>query len=542
MEPTHPDRLVENATAPLRLCARISGWEWRGQVGSLDFFTIDFTLTGSVSTPLLKRSRILVPVDSSPTHSWPPEEEERLLHLVFERVADYFHNRLNRESPVSPALAMEELEAVVDLDLTPNGSNVNEVLKGIDQFLQYSVRTSHPHFMQPLWGGISATGLAGDLLASAMTTSMYTYELAPIATLIEKRVIREMCHLAGFEDGEGIFTTGGSNGNTLGLLCARDRRFPESQRRGMIGRWPVAFVSEEAHYSAYMSANLLGLGSDNLKRIACDERGRMQPEQLKAAIRDAYAEGREPFCIIATAGTTVRGSFDDISEIAPIATQNGLWLHVDAAWGGGALLSPRHRHLLKGLELADSLSWDPHKMMGMPISCSTFMTRECGILASVCAHGDEAHYLFHEEARDRDLGRMSLQCGRRIDALKLWLAWRALGHEGWARRVDRFLELAEYLEQLVLEHPRLQLMSPRVFANVCLRYVPPGSVGEVDLNELNRTLRARLLQSGRFMISQSMIGDALVLRPVVANPGTDPETLQLLTQTIGRIGDELVGV
>ncbi len=156
---------------------------------------------------------------------------------------------------------MEELEAVVDLDLTPQRINVNEVLKGIDQFLQYSVRTSHPHFMQLLAGGISATGWRVITFASALTTSMYTYELAPIATLIEKRVIREMCRLAGFENGEGIFTTGGSNGSTLGLLCARDRRFPESQKRGMIGRWPVAFVSEEAHYSAYMSANLLGLGS-----------------------------------------------------------------------------------------------------------------------------------------------------------------------------------------------------------------------------------------------------------------------------------------
>jgi glutamate/tyrosine decarboxylase-like PLP-dependent enzyme len=478
-------------------------------------------------------------VESSAIQPWTPEEEDQLLNEIFERVTSYFHHRLDRDDPVSPALPREELETLVDLELPAKGQGPGEILKAVDLFLQYSVRTAHPHFMQPLWGGISAPAFAGDVLASLMNTSMYTFELAPIATLIEQKVIREMCSLAEFEQGEGIFTTGGSNGNTLGMLCARDRRFPEAQKHGMIGRWPVAFVSEEAHYSVYMSANLLGLGADNLVRIACDDHGRMLPEHLRLAIREAFAEGREPFCVIATAGTTVRGAFDDINEINEITAQHDLWLHVDAAWGGSALLSPRYRHLLDGISKADSICWDPHKMMGMPIACSTFLTRESGVLSSVCAHGDEAHYLFHEEARERDLGRMSLQCGRRIDALKLWLAWKALGRQGWARRVERFLELAEFLEGLVRDHDRLRMMSPRMFANVCLRYVPPGEGIDTDLNELNRALRVRLLGSGRFMLSQALIGHDLVLRPVVANPGVDEESLQNLVDMIVKIGNEL---
>ena len=156
--------------------------------------------------------------------------------------------------------------------------------------------------------------------------------------------------------------------------------------------------------------------------------------------------------MIATSGTTVRGSFDPLDKLSEICHQREIWLHVDAAWGGSCLFSTEHASLMAGVEWADSVCWDAHKLMGVPLICSTFLIKEPKHLRKVCSHGGAAHYLFHEETESDDLGRLSLQCGRRNDALKLWLAWREKGDAGWARMVEKYSSLAQYLENKVNPH------------------------------------------------------------------------------------------
>ena len=191
---------------------------------------------------------------------------------------------------------------------------------------------------------------------------------------------------------------------------------------------------------------------------------------------------------------------------------------------------------MNGIELADSVCWDAHKMMGVPLVCSAFLIKRPEILRKVCSHGNVAHYLFLGDAEDVDLGRTSLQCGRRNDALKLFLAWREKGDAGWARLIDNYVRLADYLQSKVEEHPNLELMSSRVWSNVCIRY----NSDEIDCNELNRQLRYRLVKSGDFMISQSNIKDKTILRPVIANPGVSEETIDDLVEQIVEIGDDIV--
>ena len=444
----------------------------------------------------------------------------------------------NASDRLNPEHSATTLKRTLDLHLPLVGHGMNRVLDDLDVYLANSVKTNRPEFMNPLWGGLSMPALAGELLAAATNNSMYTYELSPVATLIEQTLVRRMAEIVGFPDGFGTFTTGGSNGNMLGMLCARERLLPGSTQQGFDGRRMVVFVSEEAHYSVLMSSNVIGIGHQNIIKVRCDAQGRMDPRALEDELSFARREGLTPFCIVATAGTTVLGAFDPIEELAEIAHREGLWLHVDAAWGGACMFSSRHRQLMEGVEKADSVCWDAHKMMGVPLICSVFLIKDPTILARLCTHTSVAHYLFHDDTKEDDLGRYSLQCARRNDALKLWIDWRVRGDEGWAALVDRHMMDAAYLEQSIIEHVDLEMMAPRMWTNVCFRFAP--SDVNVDRNALNLEIRTRLMNEGSYMVSRSNIGDEIVLRMVVVNQNLTQDVLDAFLERVVHHGHEIL--
>ena len=463
-------------------------------------------------------------------------ELTQFLAGLIERIDSYIQSSDEPGQKTVDFLNAESRRKVTDLSLPLEGNGSQSILDDIDSFLRQCVKTNRPEFMNPLWGGLNIAGFAGEVISALTNQSMYTYELSPIATLIEKAIIERMMEIVGYGEGFGTLTTGGSNGNMLGMLCARQSINPLSSLDGFDGSKYVAFVSAEAHYSTLMSANVIGIGHQNLVKVSCDSRGRMKPQSLLEEINRVIESNRIPFCIIATSGTTVRGSFDPIRELATIAHDNNIWLHVDAAWGGSCLFSKRHRYLMDGIELADSVCWDAHKMMGLPLICSVFLTKHKSILRAVCAHGDAAHYLFHEDSKDVDLGRYSLQCGRRNDSLKLWIAWREIGDSGWARMVEKYCELSDYLENLVIENAHLSMMSERNWSNICFRFEADG----YDLNELNTEIRNRMMREGIHLVSRSNIGDDVVIRAVVANPLIDEGVLHSLISSVERHGKEII--
>ena len=460
----------------------------------------------------------------------------QFLDGLVERIDLYIQSSDKSDQKTVDFLNAESRRKVTDLSLPLEGNGSQSILDDIDVFLKQCVKTNRPEFMNPLWGGLNIAGFAGEVISALTNQSMYTYELSPIATLIEKAIIDRMMEIVGYGEGFGTLTTGGSNGNMLGMLCARQSINPLSSLDGFDGSKHVAFVSAEAHYSTLMSANVIGIGHQNLIKVSCDSRGRMKPQSLLEEINRVIESNRIPFCIIATSGTTVRGSFDPIRELANIAHDNNIWLHVDAAWGGSCLFSKRHRYLMDGIELADSVCWDAHKMMGLPLICSVFLTKHKSTLRAVCAHGDAAHYLFHEDSRDVDLGRYSLQCGRRNDSLKLWIAWREIGDSGWARMVDRYCELSDYLETLVIENEHLTMMSERNWSNICFRFEADG----YDLNELNKEIRNRMMREGIHLVSRSNIGNDIIIRAVIANPLIDERVLRSLISSVERHGKEII--
>lgn len=283
--------------------------------------------------------------------------------------------------------------------------------------VRLSVKTGHRFFCNQLFGGVDPIGLAGSWLTEALNTSQYTFEVGPVFTLIENVLIEKCLVLFGFAGGEGIFSPGGSMNNMYAMTLARFRLNPEFKRKGVFGSAPlVAFTSVEAHYSIKKATHWLGLGLDNLYLVDTNDRGQMCPKALEAGIDEVLQEGRIPFFVNATAGTTVLGAFDDFVVVGEICRRHGLWFHVDACLGGSAVLSAGKRdQLLKGIELADSVAWNPHKSLGVPMQCSVLLTRHTGLLHK--ANSANADYLFQQDKfydTAYDSGDKSVQCGRKV--------------------------------------------------------------------------------------------------------------------------------
>ncbi|NXN07588.1 CSAD decarboxylase, partial [Indicator maculatus] len=274
----------------------------------------------------------------------------------------------------------EELRRLLELELPQRGEPPAALLQHCRRLLRYSVKTGHPRFFNQLFSGLDHHALVGRFLTETLNTSQYTYEVAPAFVLMEEVVLAKLRELVGWSHGDGIFAPGGSISNMFAMNLARFQRFPQS-RRG--GNWAlprlVLFTSQESHYSIEKGAAFLGIGTDNVRLVPADQRGKMIPEELEKEIEKARAEGAEPFLVCATAGTTVLGAFDPLGAIADICQRQGLWLHVDAAWGGSALLSSAHRHLLAGIERANSVTWNPHKLLGVGLQCSAFLLRDTSV-------------------------------------------------------------------------------------------------------------------------------------------------------------------
>ncbi len=440
--------------------------------------------------------------------------QDELLTRALQLVHQYLEDHVST-IPVVQYQSPESLQAKLDLSIPEQGVSVDRFISLLEAYLNNSVRTGHKQFFNQLFSGFNLPGFLGEVFASLTNTSMATYEIAPIATLMEQALIEEINSYIGFNQGEGTFVTGGSNANLIAMLCARNKAVPTAKHQGVQSNALTAFVSDQAHYSFLKAANVVGIGLDNVLQVKTDAKGRMIPQALEAAILKSLEQGKTPFFVGATAGTTVLGAFDPFIDIAQIAQNYHLWFHIDGAWGGVVLLSDRHRHLLSGSELADSFTWDAHKVMGLPLICSALLVKQSGTLYQTVSN-DSTDYLFHDhEDSAYDLGLISLQCGRKVDSLKLWLAWQYYGKRGYAERIDWLFEMAEYATQTVNHCPELELMAPTQFLNVCFRYV---NCDRTHLNLLNLELRDRLVKSGKSLVNYATLNGEVIIRLILANP------------------------
>ncbi|KAA8587581.1 hypothetical protein FQN60_016443 [Etheostoma spectabile] len=346
-------------------------------------------------------------------------------------------------------------------------------------------------------------------------------------------------------------STGGTISNLYSILVARYHFYPEVKTKGM-GRLPqlALFTSEHSHYSVKKSAAVLGLGSDNVVMVKCDERGKMIPAELEACIVTAEKKGLVPFFVNVTAGTTVYGAFDPLNAIADICHKHTLWMHVDAAWGGGLLMSDRHRMKLQGIERAWSVTWNPHKMMGVPLQCSVILVKKRGLLQECNELG--AEYLFQTDKPydvSYDTGDKSIQCGRHVDVFKLWLMWKAKGSEGFGSQVNKCLENAEYLYDQLQRRTDFELVfkSKPEHSNVCFWYIPPslrdlppGPDRDTRLHQVAPRIKRRMMEKGSVLIGYQPLGTKVnFFRCVFSNPATQQEDVDFLLDEITRLGHNL---
>ncbi|XP_034109224.1 cysteine sulfinic acid decarboxylase [Drosophila albomicans] len=370
-----------------------------------------------------------------------------------------------------------ELKQLLDLSINEEETHtLSEIEQICQKVIKYSLKTCHGRFHNQLFGQMDPFGLAGAWLTEALNSSTYTFEVAPVFSLIETEVIKTVCRLAGYTNGDGIFAPGGSSSNMYGLVLARYKRYPDVKSTGMFGLRPLAiFTSEDSHYSVKKAAHWLGFGADNCIAVLTNDKGQMSLTDLELKIQEAKSRGSEPFFINATAGTTVLGAFDDIAGLADTAERHGIWLHVDACLGGSALLAHKYRSLLAGLERADSFAWNPHKTLGVPLQCSLFLTRESDLLTR--CNSIEVNYLFQQDKFydvSYDSGNKSVQCGRKIDSFKFWLMLKARGYAQYGHLVDHAIDMSRLLEQKLRERPdRFRLvLDKHEYSNVSFWYIP----------------------------------------------------------------------
>ncbi|XP_045110275.1 acidic amino acid decarboxylase GADL1-like [Portunus trituberculatus] len=346
------------------------------------------------------------------------EQHETFLKAVLDMLLEKaVFEGTNRKNKLVEWQDPEELKQKMSLAVREEGMTHGELLALMQQVVKYSVKTGHPYFINQLYSGLDVYGLVGQWVTDALNPSVYTYEVAPVFTLMEIEVLSAMASLVGFEQHDGLFSPGGSISNMYGMLLARYRAFPEIKSKGCseLGRL-VALTSIDAHYSLKKASMTLGIGSDNLVLVNTDAVGRMDVNHLKHCIEEEKKKKSTIIMVCATAGTTVLGAYDPVSAIADVCEKEGIWLHVDAAWGGGALISPALRHKIRGIHRADSVTWNPHKLLVAPQQCSVFLTRHPGLLKA--CNSASAAYLFQKHGQFHEGTNYAGVCGMRYHLLR----------------------------------------------------------------------------------------------------------------------------
>lgn len=370
--------------------------------------------------------------------------------------------------PVAKPIPTSELYQQLDLSLNNDGIIDEDLKILLKDIIKSTPKTASKSFFNQLFGGRIGKAALGDLLAVMFNNSMYTYKVAGPHVGIEKQVIHNVCELAGYsKDSDGTFAPGGSMSNMMALIMARDSK-NESVRAEGLSQSMTLYTSKESHYSISKNAALTGIGRNQVRLVDTNDKGEMIADHLDQLIKKDLIDGHIPFFVNATAGTTVLGAFDNNEAISKVCKKHNLWLHVDGAYCGGVIFSKKHKHLIKGLEHSDSFSVNAHKMLGTPLSCSIIVTQHKAQLHH--SFSNEADYLYQTDGDDFNLGKTSLQCGRRNDALKIWTLWKSVGTNGLEKIVNKQFEMAQIARDYINNHKDYTLYSFEDSISVCFNY------------------------------------------------------------------------
>lgn len=461
--------------------------------------------------------------------AYDPERFRALGHRMVDQVTDYLKRAQARDLPVLDMPEPQAMLAAWPSEFPSEGDG--RIVERLGEFIEQANHLHHPGFVGHQVSAPLPAAILCDMVGSLLNNGMAVYEMGPAQTMAELHVVRFLAERIGFDGGAGgILTHGGSIGNLTALLAARQARAGQDVwTDGQQERYAV-LASAQNHYSVARAVRIMGWGAGGIEPVEVDEDFRMKPECLSAAKQRAEDSGRKVLAVVASDCTTSTGSFDPIEAIADYCQEHDLWLHVDAAHGGAALLHATHRHLLAGIERADSVVWDLHKMMLMPALITGVVFRENR--RSYEAFAQEASYLFEGDDPEKEwfnVGVRTLECTKRALGTTAYVLLQALGTDLFAGYFDRALALTRGFADLVRVSDDFELGLEPTCNIVCFRY--SGGTTQ-DRDGLQSRLRAGVLATGNFYLVQTRLRGSTYLRLTLIQPFT---TLPMLEELLSEI-------
>ncbi len=456
----------------------------------------------------------------------------------------------NVEKPFSGILPHELAPQFTRVDLNqPLGSNEAALEELKELYLRDAVWFHHPKYVAHLNCPVVLPSLLAEQIMAAVNSSVDTWDQSAGGTLIEQKVIDWTLSRIGLPaSSDGIFTSGGTQSNLMAMLLARDSwcaaHHPGHliKHRGLpqdASKWRV-FTSKLSHFSIQKSMAILGLGYDAVIPVECDEHYRMDVGQLEQEIQRCHDEGLIPIAIIATSGTTDFGSIDPLNDISTLCKNYGLWMHVDAAYGCGLLVSEKHRQRLSGIEKADSVTVDYHKSFFQSVSCGAFFVREKHNLSHVTHHADYLNPLSAQQEGTPNLVNKSIQTTRRFDALKMWLTLRIMGPAALGDAFDTIIELTQTAHQLLKAHPAIEVLHAPELTTQIFRYLPRPGMNDAQVDEINANIRKALFRSGNAVIAGTKVNGRQYLKFTLLNPTTTAADIEDVIALLVHYGREWV--
>ena len=476
-------------------------------------------------------------------------EHERLGQAVTRLIVDYA--RSLDEVRVCSAAAPADLEKIFDEPLPLHGTNAEDILTRFARdILPHAMQIPSPRY----YGLFNPTPLPiavwADALCSAINQNDAAWRNSPSASIIEARVLRWLCTLIGYGEASfGTLTSGGSEANLVALKCARDNASEMVRKQGLRAVVPsqkafTVYASEQCHYSLEKSVDILGLGRENLRKIATDDCFHIRVSALREEIERDLMEGNMPLCIAGVAGATSTGVVDPLDQLADLAEQYDLWFHVDAAYGGALAFSEKHKERLRGIERARSVTIDPHKWMFVPFACGAVLVRD-GARVLRDAFDITPEYLSEDRGgadTASDFFRYGQLGTRRFNALKLWMALKCMGVRGYAEAIEWHIELTRYLAQRIDELKDFERVGPIESAVCCFRFLPEDvrRLNEAECDRWQQALQQRVERSGEAWFATTVLHGRRALRVNINSFLTEQRHIDDLVELLRRESQKLI--
>jgi L-2,4-diaminobutyrate decarboxylase len=416
----------------------------------------------------------------------------------------------------------------------------------IDLYIKTGIQVHSPGYMGRQFSGVIPLAGVIDFISSMINQPSSFYEAAQLPNVVERIMADEFNQFIGWEpDSFAMVTTsGGTLGNLTALLAARNDKFPRIWSEGISALEgqprPAIAISDDVHYGVCRAVGILGIGEDQIVRLPINRKGQIWIEKVRPTLEAAEERGLKVFCLVASAGTTSVGAFDPIDELAAIAKEKNIWLHIDGAHGASLLVSDNLRHKLKGIEKADSFVLDAHKMMFLPGVCTLLFYKDKK--KSYGAFRQNASYVFEKEPdiyTEFDSAEQNFECTKRPMIMNLWVLWTLYGKALFANKIEYLCQLTKQAYEILKDEPDFEIIHQPEANILCFRYLP-SNLGHKAFPDFQVAIRNRIREGGRFFISKVDIDGVAALRVVLMNHQIDTDHFRLLLREIRKTGQELL--